>query len=61
MARNNSSGYSGSLKLDKIVGIRPDKTTKLIPAKSLLKPDMSFPQTTKSMKTTEHTFRGKKY
>ena len=61
MARNNSSGYTGSLKLDKITGIRPDRTTKLIPAKNLLKQDTSFPTVTKSMKTTENTFRGKKY
>ena len=61
MARNNSSGYAGSLKLDKIIGIRPDKTNKLIPAKNLLKADTSFPTASKSMKTNENTFRGKKY
>jgi len=61
MARNKGAVYSGSLKLDKVVGIRPDKTTRLIPAKNLLKPDTSFPKVEKSMKITPNEFRGKKY
>jgi len=61
MARNLSTPiYSGSLKLDKITGLRADRK-RAIPAKSLLKPDTSLPQPKKSMKTNENTFRGKKY
>ncbi|MDA9953129.1 hypothetical protein N9D61_02155 [Planktomarina sp.] len=51
MARNfNTATYSGSLKLDRVTGIRADKP-KAIPAKDLLKPNTSFKQATKSMKT----------
>ena len=51
MARNLSTPiYSGSLKLDKVTGLRADRK-RAIPAKSLLKPDTSFKQPAKSMKT----------
>ena len=51
MARNLSTAvYSGSLKLDKVTGLRADRR-KAIPAKSLLKKDTSFPQPQRSMKT----------
>ena len=61
MARNLSTPiYSGSLKLDKVTGLRADRP-KAIPAKSLLKPDTSFKRVQPSMKTTENTFRGSKY
>ena len=51
MARNLSTPiYSGSLKLDKVTGLRADRR-KAIPAKNLLKPDTSLPKPTKSMKT----------
>jgi hypothetical protein len=61
MARNLSTAvYSGSLKLDKVTGLRADRK-RAIPAKSLLKQDTSFSTPEKSMKTNETTFRGKKY
>lgn len=51
MARNTTTPvYSGSLKLNKITGLRADRKG-AIPAKSLLKPDTSFKQPAKSMKT----------
>jgi hypothetical protein len=51
MARNNSSGYSGKLVLDKITGIRHDKGQRMTPIKSLVKPDKSLPIPQRSMKT----------
>ena len=61
MARNLSTPiYSGSLKLDKITGLRADRK-KAIPAKNLLKPDTSLPQVQKSMKSTGNIYRGKKF
>jgi len=60
MARNNSDGYSGKLQLDKVTGLRADRK-RAIPAKSLLKADTSFKPAEKSMKTTDNTYRGKKY
>ena len=60
MARNDSSGYSGSLKLNKITGLRADRK-RAIPAKSLLKPDTSLPEPKKSMKTTPNEKNGAKY
>jgi len=61
MARNLSTPiYSGSLKLDKITGLRADRK-RAIPARNLLKPDTSLPQVQKAIKNTENTFRGKKY
>ena len=51
MARNLSTPiYSGKLTLDRVTGLRADRRG-AIPAKSLLKPDTSFKQPTKSMKT----------
>ena len=51
MARNTTTpAFSGSLKLDKVTGIRADKR-RPIPAKSLLKPDTSFKAAPRSMKT----------
>jgi len=60
MARNNSGGYSGKLELDKVTGLRADRK-RAIPAKDLLKADTSFKPAEKSMKTTDNTYRGKKY
>mgnify|MGYP001100386667 CR=1 FL=1 len=60
MARNDSSGYSGSLKLNKITGLRADRK-RAIPAKSLLKPDTSLPEPKKSMKTSPNVKNGAKY
>ena len=61
MARNLSTPiYSGSLKLDKITGLRADRK-RATPAKTLLKPATSLPETKKSMKTSANIFRGKKY
>jgi hypothetical protein len=51
MARNNSSGYSGKLVLDKIVGIRHDLGQRMTPIRSLVKPDTSLPVPPKGMKT----------
>jgi len=51
MARNNSSGYSGKLVLDKIVGIRHDLGQRATPIRSLVKPDTLLPVPLKSMKT----------
>ncbi len=51
MARNKTTpAFSGSLKLDKVTGLRADKR-RPIPAKSLLKPDTSFKAAPRSMKT----------
>ena len=51
MARNLTTPiFSGSLKLDKVTGLRADKK-RPIPAKSLLKPDTSFKAAPRSMKT----------
>ena len=50
MPRNDSSGYSGSLKLDKITGLRADRPRAIV-AKSLLKPDTSLPRPTPARKT----------
>ena len=62
MARNLSTAvYSGKLELDRVVGVRHDRNQRTIPAKNLLKKDTSFKPAEKSMKTTENTFRGKKY
>lgn len=61
MARSKGAVYSGSLKLDKVVGIRLDKGQRMTPIQSLLKPDTSFKTPEKSMKTSENTYRGKKY
>ena len=51
MARNTTAVYSGSLKLDRVTGLRADRP-KAIPAKNLVKPDTSYKQPAKSMKTT---------
>ena len=62
MARNLSTAvYSGKLTLDKVTGIRHDLGQRATPIRSLVKPDKSLPKPNKSMKTTENTFRGKKY
>ena len=51
MARNLSTPiYSGSLKLDKVTGLRADRP-RAISAKSLLKPDTSLPRPTPTRKT----------
>ena len=51
MARNTTTpAFSGSLKLDKVTGLRADKK-RPIPAKSLLKPDTSLPRPTPARKT----------
>lgn len=51
MARSKGAVYSGSLKLDRVVGIRHDKGQRATPIKSLVKPDTEFKQPQKSMKT----------
>jgi len=51
MARNTTTPvYSGSLKLDKVTGLRADRK-RAISAKSLLKPDTSLPKITPARKT----------
>jgi hypothetical protein len=50
MARNNRSGYSGKLVLDKITGIRHDLGQRATPIQSLVKPDTSLPVPPKAMK-----------
>ena len=61
MARNLVTPvYTGKLKLDRVTGLRADRK-KAIQAKSLLKPDTGFKPAEKSMKTSESTYRGKKY
>jgi len=42
--------YQGSLKLDKVTGIRHDKGQRATPIQSLVKPDTSLPQLPKAMK-----------
>lgn len=44
--------YQGSLKLDKVTGIRHDKGQRVTPIQSLIKPDTSFQQPPKAMKTS---------
>jgi len=51
MARSKGAVYSGSLKLDKVTGIRHDKNRRAIPIQQVLKKDTSFKQPAKSMKT----------
>jgi hypothetical protein len=51
MARNNSSGYSGKLVLDKIVGIRHDLGQRATPIQRLVKPDTALPVLSKGIKT----------
>lgn len=51
MARSKGAVYSGSLKLDRVIGIRHDKGQRVTPIKSLVKPDTSLPQPPKAMKT----------
>ena len=52
MARNLTTPvFRGSLKLDKIVGIRHDKGQRATPIKSLFKEDKTLPELTKSRKT----------
>jgi hypothetical protein len=53
MARNFSTAvYSGSLKLDKVTGIRHDLGQRATPIQSVVKPNTSLPQPKRSMKTT---------
>ena len=59
MARTPAAIYRGSLKLDKVSGLRADKVRKqTVPfsekATAKVKPN-------RSMKTEENTYRGKKY
>ena len=57
MARNLTTPiFSGSLKLDKVTGLRADKQ-RAISAKSLLKPDTSFKAAPRSMKTVANVTR----
>jgi hypothetical protein len=58
MAKTPSTVYKGSLKLDKIDGLRADKTR--VQNINVKKED-KFAEPTRSMKTTENTYRGKKY
>lgn len=51
MARNSSAVYKGSLKLDRVTGIRHDKGQRATPIKSILKPDTTLPTPSRSMKT----------
>jgi len=52
----------GSLKLDRIVGIRHDKGQYQTPIRSLVKPDKELPIVKKAMKTTSNTTaNGEKY
>ena len=57
MARNNSSGYSGKLVLDKITGIRPDNPNGATPIQQLVKPDTSFKAPAIAMKTVANVTR----
>lgn len=49
MARSTGALYKGSLKLDRVVGVRPDKGQRMTPIKSLAKPNTDLPQPPKSM------------
>ena len=42
--------YQGSLKLDRVTGIRHDKGQRMTPIQSLIKPDTTFQQPPKAMK-----------
>lgn len=48
-----------NLKLDKITGLRPDKTQRALPVK--LKEDNKLPQEDRKMKESPRTKQGKKY
>jgi len=61
MARSKGAVYSGKLKLDKIVGIRPDKQQRATPIQDLVKPNTELPVVPKAMKTTPNTKNGAKY
>lgn len=51
MARNLTTPvFSGSLKLDRITGIRADRTKGATPIQNLVKPDTSFKAAPRSMK-----------
>ena len=51
MARRTGIGYSGSLNLNKVTGIRADSTTKQTPIQQLLKPNASLPRPAPTRKT----------
>jgi hypothetical protein len=59
MAKTRSAVYSGSLTLDKVSGLRADRVTKqTVPFSKKALPKQ---EPNRSMKTTENTYRGKKY
>jgi hypothetical protein len=59
MAKTPGALYKGSLKLDKVKGLRADKVVKqTVPFSKKATPKLA---PNRSMKTTENTFRGKKY
>ena len=53
--------YKGSLKLDKITGIRHDLGQRMTPIQQLVKPDTSLPRPTPQRKTTPNEKNGAKY
>lgn len=53
--------YQGSLKLDKITGIRHDKGQRATPIQQLVKKDTSLPRPRPKMKTTPNEKNGAKY
>ena len=54
MARNSTPLYRGSLKLDKVTGIRHDKGQRAISIQDVLKKDPKFPAPNRQMKTKEN-------
>ena len=61
MARSNGAYYTGKLKLDRITGIRPDKTSKATPINDLVKPNQKLREVPKSIKTSPGIKNGNKY
>ena len=58
--RGPITSYQIDLKLDKIVGARPDKG-KYTTIDKLLKPSTKLPQSLGAQKTSANTYRGAKY
>ena len=57
MARRTGIGYSGSLNLDKVTGIRADNITRQTSIQQLLKPNSKLPRSTPARKTVANITR----
>jgi hypothetical protein len=57
MARRTGIGYSGSLNLNRVTGIRADSITKQTSIQQLLKPNSKLPRPTPARKTVANITR----